>query len=474
MTGEQGSEGQLSPATLVNYSAFRFADILVMQTVGSFLRLFYVTTYGIRPAWIALVHPLLKGFDVITDPILGQLSDNTKSKMGRRRPWVLYGGIALGISFALFWSPKYLLFWISEPAAWQIFVWYIICYLLYYSSHTASVVPYYALGAELTDDYNERTRVTAWRHLIALPAVPLAALTYKLATDPDVFPAGEKLGMAVCTAVVAVIVVVLSAVTTFGTRERVELQRQPKMPMGEALRVTFSNRPFLVLSGSVFFFHMAYLFVLEFHSYVLIYAVFDGDKGRFGHYFFLATILMVTVAAIANFTARGFARRVGKKAALVCFASAGLLIPLASTFAFSPTHPDLYFVFALAVAIGITGMDIIGFSIIADVCDLDELTSRRRREGAFMGVYNGIYKAGLTLSPIISLLCLEWCGFDQILIQQGLPQTDDTIRAIRIALVVVSAVLFALAALCAIALPMRREDVGAAQAELARRREEQS
>ena len=108
MNGEQEGGGKLSRTTLVNYSAFRFADILVMQTVGSFLRLFYVTTYAIDPLWIAFVHPLLKGFDVVTDPILGQLSDNTKSKMGRRRPWVLYGGIALGISFALFCLRKVL------------------------------------------------------------------------------------------------------------------------------------------------------------------------------------------------------------------------------------------------------------------------------------------------------------------------------------------------------------------------------
>jgi GPH family glycoside/pentoside/hexuronide:cation symporter len=469
----QGGGRELSRTTLISYSAFRFADVLVMQTVGTFLRLFYVTTYGIRPGWIALIHPLLKGFDVITDPILGQLSDNTKSKMGRRRPWILWGGIALGISFAAFWGPKYMLFWIRNPEAWHFFVWYIICYLFYYSSHTACVVPYYALGAELTDDYHERTRVTAWRHLIALPAVVLAALTYRLATDPDVFPAGEKAGMAVCTLVVAIIVIALSVITTAGTRERVELQHQPKMPMREALRITFSNRPFLILCGCIFFFQMAYLFVLEFHSFVLIYGVFDGDKASFGRYFFLATIIMVTIAAVANFTARGFARRVGKKIALVIFACSGLLTPLAATFAFDPARPQLYFVFAITIAIGITGMDIIPFSIIADVCDLDELASHRRREGAFMGVYNGIYKAGITVSPIVSNLCLEFCGFDHTLVQQGLPQGDDTIHAIRIALVVVSAALFAGAAACSLALPIRQRDVEAAQEELAKRHAEQ-
>jgi hypothetical protein len=68
------------------------------------------------------------------------------------------------------------------------------------------------------------------------------------------------------------------------------------MPMREALRVTISNRPFLILCGVIFFFQMAYLFVLEFHSFVLIYGVFGGDKARFGNYFFLATIVMVTIA----------------------------------------------------------------------------------------------------------------------------------------------------------------------------------
>jgi GPH family glycoside/pentoside/hexuronide:cation symporter len=472
MNREYASEGELSWTTLFSYGAFRFADVLVMQTVASFLNLFYVTTYGVRPMWIALARPVLKGFDVITDPILGQLSDNTKSRMGRRRPWILLGGIALGISYALFFSPKFVLFWIATPAASQIFVWYFICYLLYYASHTVSVVPYYALGAELTDDYNERTRVTAWRHLIALPAVVVAALTYKLATDPRIFPSGEKAGMAVCVSVVGVIVIVLAIVTALGTQEKVELQQQPKMPMKQALRITLSNWPFIVLCGSVLFYQMAYVFVFEFHAYVLIYAVFDGDKGMFGHYFFLATFVMVASAAVANLVARRFARRAGKKLALVVFAGAGLLIPLATTFAFNPAHPQLYFVFAAVLVVGITGMDIVPFSVIADICDLDELESRRRREGAFMGVFNGICKAGVTLSPILTNLSLEVCGFDQSLIELGLPQSDDTLRAMRIALFAIPAALLALSLLCALALPIRRQDVEAAQAELARRREE--
>ncbi|MHC4067329.1 MAG: MFS transporter [Planctomycetota bacterium] len=474
MTLEQGNEGQLSRATLIKYGAFRFADVLVMQVGASFLHFFYITTYGISPLWILFARPVLKGLDVITDPILGQLSDNTKSRMGRRRPWVLFGGIALAISFMLFWTPKYLLFWIAEPTNVHIFIVYLVCYLLWFSSHTVSVVPYYALGAELTDDYNERTRVTAWRHFIALPAMIVAALTYKLATDPRIFPSGEMLGMAVCGVAVAVIVIALSAVTAFGTRERVELQRQPKMAMGEALRVTLSNRPFMVLSGCVFFYYMSYLFVLEFHAYVLTYTVFDGDKTKFGHYFFLATIVIVGCGAVANLVARGLARRIGKKTALVAFASAGLLIPAASLIAFDPSRPNLYFLFAVAVAIGITGMDIIPFSIIADICDLDELKSERRREGAFMGVYNGIIKTGLTLSPMLTAGCLVLCGFDHTLIKPGLPQSDATLHALRLALVAVPAVLTTLAVLCAMAVPISRSDVESAQAELARRREESS
>jgi Na+/melibiose symporter-like transporter len=88
-----------------------------------------------------------------------------------------------------------------------------------------------------------------------------------------------------------------------------------------------------------------------------------------------------------------------------------------------------------------------------------------------MGVYNGIFKAGLTVSPILSAMCLELCGFDQKLIQQGIPQSEDTISALRVALVGVPAILFAAAFLCALALPIRRRDVEAAQAELAARRE---
>lgn len=240
--------------------------------------------------------------------------------------------------------------------------------------------------------------------------------------------------------------------------------------MRQALAVTFSNRPFIRLAGSVFFFQMAYLFAMEFHTYVVIYAMFGGDKARFGELFLEGMAAALVAAVVVNFWARGLARRRGKKAAFTLFAFTGLLLPIASLVAFDASAPRLYLLFTIAMGICATGFEILSFSMVADICDLDEVETGRRREGAFMGAYNGIFKAGLMLSPVLSNLLLHYyCRLDQQLIQAGLPQAADTLGRLRIALFGVTTCIFLAAGASALLVPIRRRDVEAAQAELERR-----
>jgi GPH family glycoside/pentoside/hexuronide:cation symporter len=272
------------------------------------------------------------------------------------------------------------------------------------------------------------------------------------------------------------VVAILAATTVFGTREAEQSRtRARRIPMLRALAITFSNRHFLYVAGAVFFFQMAYLFTLEFQAYVMIYAMFGGDKARFGDLFLIGTVASLVVAAMVNLWARRLARRTDKKPALVLFTFAGLLIPAAALFAFDADRPLLYLVFAAVSGVGITGFEILSFSVVADICDLDELRSGQRREGAFMGGYNGVYKAGLMLAPVISNLLLHYyCRLDQGLIQAGLAQTPETSFRLRVGLVAVTAVGYGVAGLFAALLPLTRRDVEEAQRELVRRRGEQA
>lgn len=136
----------------------------------------------------------MKVLDVAIDPLIGQWSDNTKSRMGRRRPFILWGGIGTAVVFTLLWMPRYAMFWIAAPTLRQVFIYYVVFYIGYYIFHSVCAVPYNALGAELSPNYDERTRVFSLRHLIGLPAVTIASLTYLAATDKNLSSRRKKKG----------------------------------------------------------------------------------------------------------------------------------------------------------------------------------------------------------------------------------------------------------------------------------------
>lgn len=460
-------DASLSTREKLDYSVFRFADVLAMTNMAQFVQVYWTIVWRIPPAWLAVVQPTLKLIDVVTDPLVGHLSDGTRSRLGRRRPWILWGGVALAAVFWIYWSPSWALFWIEEPPLPLLFAFYVVFYLGYYLTHTACAVPYNALGAELSSDQDERTRIFALRHVVGLPASILGASTYWLATRP-LFPS-EKEGMPVAMGIVSLVILGSAVYTVARTRERAELRRRPSLALPQAFRLTMRNRPFLLMCLASFFFFGAYLFTLQFGNYLVIYGIFGGDRARFAG----LTIIGVSVAAVValgtNLALRRYALLFDKKRAFAYFAALGFLVPVATLVAFDPEHPYRYLWLQVALAVALTNMDILPMAIIADVSDIDELSSGARREGAFAGVYNGIYKAGLLFSPLATNVFLELSGFDAHLEMQ----TAATVHNFRAILFGFTAVMVAASFVCALLYPLRREDVDRARTELARRRQDE-
>ena len=138
-------------------------------------------------------------------------------------------------------------------------------------------------------------------------------------------------------------------------------------------------------------------------------------------------------------------------------------MPLTALVAFQPGEPYWYFLFhVLALPIGNTAIEILPLSIVADVCDLDEVKSRRRREGAFVGVYNSAFKTGYLLAPTMSMALLAFTGFDGALAEQ----TEATKALLEVCLVGGCAVTFLLAFVLSLGVRLTRQEVETAQASL--------
>ena len=460
MDREQGRI--LSTRERIFYSVFNGADLLIKNLIGKYLFFFYTTTLGVNPLWIAIGQPLVKILDVATDPLVGEWSDRTRSKMGRRRPWILWGSIALGIVFPMTWMPQFVMFWDPAPTVVSIFVYFLVFKFLYYVSHTLAVVPYYALGAELSTDYQERTRIVAWRHMIGVPVVILATLPYMLATNRDLFP-DEQTGIAVVMVVVGIIIISTGMVTALGTRERERSDRIPPIPIMRAIKITLSNRPFIFLVLTVLIYGIGQYFSVSFAAYLITYVIYDGDKEAFATLLFQATVLGVIASMGLNLLIRRLGQRIEKVRLMKICMALSLLVPVAALFSFDPEKPYLYFVFhALALPIGNTMIEILPLSIVADVCDIDEVRSGRRREGAFVGVYNAAFKSGYLLAPSLTMFLLAMTGFEGM----APAQTAETQELLRYYMMAGTGVPFALAFLLSLGIGLRRSEVDDAQAEL--------
>ncbi len=455
----------LSARERIAYSVFNAADLLIKNLIGKYLFFFYTTTLGVPPAWIAVGQPLVKLLDVATDPLVGEWSDRTKHKMGRRRPWILLGAITLGIVFPLSWMPSIVMFWDPMPSIVSIFVYFLLFKLLYYVTHTVAVVPYYALGAELSSDYQERTKIVGWRHMIALPAVLLATLPYVIATNKDWFD-DEITGIAVVMVVIGMLIIGAGCWTVFGTREVAHTDRRPPLPIKKALLITITNRPFMFLTATVLFYGVGQYFAVSFAAYLITYIIFEGDKSAFAVLIAQATAVSVVVGLLLNLGIRKLGERVEKVTLMKVCLGLSLLVPVSAAFSFNPEYPWLYFIFhALALPIGNTMIEILPLSIVADMCDIDEVKSHNRREGAFVGVYNAAFKSGYLLAPTMALTLLALTGFDGTLVQQT-SATQDLLLQFMIG---GTAVTFGLAFLTSLFVNMRKSDLDDAQAILTQR-----
>ena len=411
----------------VFYSVFNGADYLIKNIIGKYMFFFYTTTFAINPLWIAIGQPLVKLLDVATDPLVGEWSDRTRTRMGKRRPWILFGSIALGIIFPMAWMPTFVMFWDPAPTIVSIFVFFLGFKFLYYIAHTVAVVPYYALGAELSSDYQERTRIVSWRHMIGVPMTLVATLPFLFAMNKDYF-ADEVTGVAVVMCGVGLIIIVTGVMAALGTRERDSQDTKKPLPIRQALTITLSNRPFMFLVATVFFYGIGQYFSVSFAAYLITYVIYEGDKAAFALLIAQATGLGVVVSMGLNLFIRRLGRSFEKVHLLKIFVCMSLLVPLMALISFQPDEPYWYFLFhVLALPLGNTAIEILPLSIVADVCDLDEVKSGRRREGAFVGVYNSAFKTGYLMAPVLSMVLLWFTGFDGTLQEQS-PQTQDLLR----------------------------------------------
>ncbi|MGC9396106.1 MAG: MFS transporter [Anaerolineae bacterium] len=233
-TDTSPSTNRLSRLTKLLYGVGDTGFSLTATLLGAYFAIFLTDVVGMAPSIAAAAIFIGRSWDYINDPLIGHISDRTRTRWGRRRPFLLFGAIPYALVFMLlWWRPP----WTSDVA---LAVYYALAYVLFDAAATFVYMPYFALTPELTPDYDERTALTSYRMFFSilgslisftLPLVIVGSFTPQNA--PRVMTMGVIFGV---TAALAVLI------TFFGTREREVFMVQAQPSLKQSLRAARSNK----------------------------------------------------------------------------------------------------------------------------------------------------------------------------------------------------------------------------------------
>lgn len=396
--------------------------------------------FGMNPALVGLLSAIPRFSDAATDPIMGYVSDNTRSRWGRRRPYIFVGAVLAGLLFAALWQlPR-------DASEGLLFSIFLSGSLLFFLAYTVFATPWVALGYELTHDYHERTRLMGVQNFFsqfAYLVAPWFLWFMELDVFTDLRDGASTLAVLVGIAVIAV--GVLPAVLLRERNRDAPAKPAHKPPwfhraFGEVKRFlrgfmqSLSSRPFLKLCGATFLVFNGFQLIAAFQAYVIIYYVFAGDLGLAGYYIGL----FGTIATISTFAVVAFAAWLGtvigkRHAFFVCIGLSTLGYAL-KWFCYDPANPVLLLLPAPLLAFGLGSLFTLMPSMVADVCDLDELRTGERREGMYGAIYWWVVKLGMAAALAAGGFLLNFTGFD---VDLGGNQTESALFWMRVCDVVI-------------------------------------
>jgi len=379
---------------------------------------------GMNPVLVGLVGTIPRLLDAFTDPLIGYTSDNTRTQYGRRRPFIFFGALFSGLLFAL-------MFQLYKGQAEIYYFWYfLIIQCLFVVAFAFYSIPWIALGFEMTPDYHERTRLQGTGNSIAQFAWLLSPWLFTLMyTTKDVVHGARVL------AIIFGIFIALGGIlpAIFNKERSIALPKPEKKHVLKdflnGCKITLKNRPFLKLCAVTFLVFNGFMLASAFTSYVIFFYDFGGDYSKGG----ILLGWFGTVTALSNFCIIALitwiATKIGKRNTFLITIPISIVGYALKWVGYNPHHPYLLLIAAPFIAFGLGSIFTLVSSMLADVCDVDELQTGTRREGTFGAIYWWMIKLGQALASLISGVLLNATGFNVTL---GANQTPHALLYMRL------------------------------------------
>jgi GPH family glycoside/pentoside/hexuronide:cation symporter len=444
---------KLSRSTKLVYGAGDLGFSLTSTIIGAYFLFFLIDVVAIKPALAGVAILVGRTWDYINDPIIGHLSDRTRSRWGRRRPFLLFGALPFALAFMLMWY--------RPPFEGQIAlaVYYAAAYVLFDAAATFVYMPYFALTPELTDDYDERTSLTSYRMFFSIFG-SLLAFTVPLMIVGTFTPenATRVLLMAGIFGIISALPLLL---VFFRTEEKKVYISQKRPALLPSLRSALRNRPFLfgaviylltwicmdILQTMLLFF-IKYILQLEPMSDIIMALIF---------------VTAMLALPLWEYASRRFNKRLAYAFGVAFWAVVQMLLISVGA---SVSLSVIIFLCVMA-GIGVSAAHVLPWAILPDAVEWGEYNTGERHEGMFYSLITLMHKVASSIAIPLTAVMLDVTNY----VPGAAQQPSSAILGIRLLMGPLPALLLTIGIIFAVRYPLDRRQFSAIVSELEQRRE---
>ena len=429
------------------YGMGDFALMIGYGAIGFYLVFFLTDVAGLPAEWAGYIFLISRIWDAITDYAMGLISDRTRTRFGRRRPYILFGAIPFGIIFFLLWIVPF-------ESQTLLFFYYLAIVILFNTAFTVISIPYNAMTPELTQNYDERTSISGIRMVLSFSGTLIAAAGIMLITDL-IYPGKEayRTSFPVMGAIFGSIAAVSLLATFAGTKERIKsTESVAKGKFFDNLKSILALKEFRIILGMFLFNMIGFDLIQVLLIYFLKHVIHISETFTF---ITMAVPLVVAIIAAPMWIKLG--EKWGKKKAYM-IAAVYLFVSLLICLVAPVGNLTFMIVLAAMAGVGISASQVIPLSIIPDVIEVDEYKNGSRREGAFYGITMFLYKVASAIAINVATLLIGFWGYIESNADAvDIVQPDSAVNAIRILMGVGPGICFLISALFVKMLPLNKE-----------------
>jgi len=445
---------ELSRRQKLMYGAGDIGFSLTSTILGVYFLFFMIEVVGLRPAVAAIPIAIGKIWDFINDPIFGYISDRTRTRWGRRRPYLLFGALPLAFTFTMLWyRPDF-------ESTTALVAYYSIAYIIFEASATLLYMPYFALTPELTSDYDERTSLTSYRMFFSILG-SLLAFTLPLiiigSFTPENAPKVLLMG-----AIFGLISALPMFITFFGTKEREDFSDLEKPTLLESIKSVWKNVPFRYGLG---IFLATWISVDILQSSLLFYVKYVVQREPQND-IIMATIFVIAMFALPiwNWVSKRWSKRYAYIFGIAFWAVVQMILIM-----MNPSTPlGLILVLCSMAGIGVSAAHVLPWAILPDAIEWYEYETGERHEGMFYSVTTLARKVTSAVSVTFIGPILELTGYQP----NAAIQSEQALWGIKLVIGPLPAVLLVIGIIIAFKYPLGRDDFLRIVEELKSRRSE--